>query len=607
MPARKTTKETKKQKVERVVVKFGWNNERINVSPDAALTTKSKLMAVITDLQERLPGIIFEGGNGEKEPTLLHTRVCVARRDWSDVTLEEVGVESGGSALLTLNLPGAVSPNFVSKKRATSERVEAATKAPVQTPPTTTTTVADLTVNAPLNANANVAALASKAPAAGAKDPPTIESSLDRLLTSHFDADCRECLKTLMKVLDNVLHKPNDPRTRSIRVRNPAFHKKVASKAGGVDFLLACGFAPDQRTGDDVSLTLRPEHESPDDLYRARRLLYRTAVDSCGMDPKDLPPLRRPAVASSTKRSSAAMSFDPFRPHSFSAAPGKAVPGNYVSSTERQLNELHDRAERIDEAFRKRPLERNWVVHSPQKKVGPVPTMDAGPVSTSGDGALLAHRAKRMDDERRKREEGGFTTKAMRDLEKMKKTKVFSHAQLRVCFPDGFSVSGNFYPNETIEEVRNLLRERVLTPSSPERAFDLYVTPPRRVLPPGSSVREEGLVPAARVFLSWKNGASPSSYHAGAYLREDLLREEPSSKGASSDFPNSKSVATTARPSGPTDGDAALATTATKPRTSEEDLMNRMMGRGSSLLGGKKKTTRKNDDGASSKPKWFPK
>ncbi len=45
-----------------------------------------------------------------------------------------------------------------------------------------------------------------------------------------------------MKLVDNILGRPGDFRTRSIRVRNPNFFSKVGRFRGGVAVLKACGF-----------------------------------------------------------------------------------------------------------------------------------------------------------------------------------------------------------------------------------------------------------------------------------------------------------------------------------------------------------------------------
>ena len=60
--------------------------------------------------------------------------------------------------------------------------------------------------------------------------------------SSHFDADSRAAVHTLMRVVDNVLGRPGDPATRALRLGNAAFRRRVGSVTGGVQFLLACGF-----------------------------------------------------------------------------------------------------------------------------------------------------------------------------------------------------------------------------------------------------------------------------------------------------------------------------------------------------------------------------
>jgi hypothetical protein len=51
-----------------------------------------------------------------------------------------------------------------------------------------------------------------------------------------------EAIKTLVKLLDNVIGRPGDFRTRSIRIRNPNFFSKVGRFAGGLQVLRTAGF-----------------------------------------------------------------------------------------------------------------------------------------------------------------------------------------------------------------------------------------------------------------------------------------------------------------------------------------------------------------------------
>merc|ERR1712232_570172 len=101
----------------------------------------------------------------------------------------------------------------------------------------------------------------------------------------------------------------------------------------------------------------------------------------------------------------------------------------------------------------------------------------------------------------------------------MKKAKLFTHAQLRIGFPDGISISANFYPHEKIQTVQKLISEHALL--SKDLLFDLYVTPPRRILPVHKTLQEEGLLPAARIFVSWKKGCLPSP--GVPYIKPELF------------------------------------------------------------------------------------
>jgi len=245
----KTSKKSILSKDVRVMIKFGWNGQRVPVNNK--MTIKSTLMAVIESIQTQIPSVIFEGFGMElvaknpdmtKEPTLLHMRNCIQRSDWNTATLEDVGVEAGsGSALLTLNLGGVDVPNATivsssknvdgaemntkmpaKKSKESSFRITPAPSVEIeQHPPLSTPIVAsdDITKNIPVQSKAL-----------------TCEESLTKLITSHFDSDSQDCIKTLMKVIDNIIHKPGQPKTRSIRLQNQAFWNKVGSKKGGGEF-----------------------------------------------------------------------------------------------------------------------------------------------------------------------------------------------------------------------------------------------------------------------------------------------------------------------------------------------------------------------------------
>ena len=179
--------------------------------------------------------------------------------------------------------------------------------------------------------------------------PPECETALQNLITSHFDADSRECVITLIKLLDNILTKPSNPKVRNIRLGNAAFHERVGRKTGGIDFLLACGFERNDgllTSSQSSTLDLTPVNESPNRLFAARRLLHSRAL-TLDIPRDEIPPLPRKTPPPAPTPPS---DFDVYRSRSYNtnAAAHGADPtsvssldgSRYLSATERELQNL---------------------------------------------------------------------------------------------------------------------------------------------------------------------------------------------------------------------------------------------------------------------------
>merc|ERR1712113_155333 len=103
------------------------------------------------------------------------------------------------------------------------------------------------------------------------------------------------------------------------------------------------------------------------------------------------------------------------------------------------------------------------------------------------------------------------------------------HVQLRAYFPDGSRLECKFLPHETIAVVKNIISSSFVPSTSSSSSsssspsglqFELYVSPPRRILMERNSLTQEGLVPAAKIHISWKDGHSPpAGNRPGAYLQ----------------------------------------------------------------------------------------
>ena len=197
----------------------------------------------------------------------------------------------------------------------------------------------------------------------------------------------------------------------------------------------------------------------------------------------------------------------------------------------------------------------------------------------------------------------------------MKKAKVYSHAQLRINFPDGSYLSCKFHPSETIAVLKQVVQSAFLDELRPRLLFDIYVAPPRRILNDEETLTEEGLVPAAKVHVSWKvNGAPAVGAPAGSVLRRELFRDhvDVTSGGGQASFPDAKNLVGNSEArkvvGGGSKGSASRDLDGTGSGGREEELMQRMMGKKKGFFGKKGGASSGGGslgNGGNGKPKWF--
>ena len=187
------------------------------------------------------------------------------------------------------------------------------------------------------------------------------------------------------------------------------------------------------------------------------------------------------------------------------------------------------------------------------------------------------------------------------ELEKMQKAKVYSYAQIRISFPDGARIEAKFLPNETIQSVKDLVLSTFL-PEYSTSQFDVYIAPPRRILDTNKTLKSEGLVPAAKVHVSWKS--CPMQGSPGFYIQPRFFQSMSIASGTSA-FPGSVGL-------NDTENSQTRGKTLSQEgsgMSKEEELMQRMLGKRKGLgfgLGKKKESSATNESkGPTGKPKWF--
>jgi len=562
-------------------------------------------------------------------------RTNVLKRDWDITKISDFC--DGGSILLTLNLP----------KDDGREAVVA------EQPVASSTTISNDSPE-PMDIDNGTIML----------NPKTPKEAMTVILISNFDQESKECLLTIIKMVDNLLSK-SDAKFRSIRISNKSIEKKITSKIGGLDLLLALGFEydssrkvrfdfdnsnniADMDTEQSEMLVLRPENEDRELLVEARGQLCEVLTKELNAENIPSMPSAKSNPTVSTGNEVKNTSFDPFRSQSYNIQAAAAGAPNSSSmtpdgssgksTTERKLEILQQKQQKLEQSIQSLG-DRGITAFLPGDTGSIVVLNSPGDImlDSKGDSSLLAGLAKKKMDERKQLEEGGFRTKSMRkfhqftinfpicssvrsncflgELEKMKKAKVYSHAQLKIYFPDGARIEAKFLPNETIESVKDVVLY-TFSPAYSTTQFDLYIAPPRRILGNKKTLTSEGLVPAAKVHVSWKSG--PMQGSPGFYLQPRFFQSSTSTKIGTPAFPDSIGLEDTHNVQ--KNEMQSVQGGADDKVSKEEELIQRMLGKRKGLgLGfGKKKglsVERGSEDitdkpesknkGSASKPKWF--
>lgn len=353
----------------------------------------------------------------------------------------------------------------------------------------------------------------------------TAEASLDLLSSSHFDSDVQETVLLLTRYLDNIISRPSDPKTRKIKCTNSHYLSSIHPRRGALPFLLALGFTLQTHGGlaHEVAanpiaftyLVLPPDQEDTSLLLRARRLLSSLATSL----QFDLPPPPNSNPIKPTHPPSLPV-FDPYRPSFTSMSMQVPREARGPSITERKLTELKQRQAAVQATLPPRniqifPPPSLTITPGRRREDGREEEGGASSLPLNGDMQAIARNLALKMAQKKREEDAPFRTRAQRELEALEKAKVYPYTLLRLCLPDRRVVQFQAHPRETIWDVKLLVWREVLGTEGREVVKEegnliLYVAPPRKVLGEEVVLQEEGMVPAANLFMSW-TGAQPGA------------------------------------------------------------------------------------------------
>ena len=151
----------------------------------------------------------------------------------------------------------------------------------------------------------------------------------------------------------------------------------------------------------------------------------------------------------------------------------------------------------------------------------------------------------------------------------------------------------NFLPIDTIATVKESIKNDCFINSTTtvNTDFDLYIKPPRRLLQSTKTLQDEDLVPAAKIFISWKKPINASNV---PYIQEHIFvpplvaTSVAAIAAAEVAFPKGQSLVDDNNKNDDTKPAAAKDDTSNKPKpakkSKEDDLLRRMMGGGGRKL-----------------------
>ncbi|CAH0477753.1 unnamed protein product [Peronospora belbahrii] len=305
----------------------------------------------------------------------------------------------------------------------------------------------------------------------------TSYDALQILRNNSFDTVSRGAIVTLLKIVTNILSDPENEKLRTIRLSNATFHRLVGQVKGGIDV-----------------------------LEEGLRLLSIEA-DDLNISPEERPLLQEKQVDPS---------FDVFK----SQITRMQMQPRGSSMTEVLVDALKLKQEQLV-GCEKPPRNTTVILEVKQESDR---TDLAREIGERSDAQLLMSSLKARQDKMEKAKT--FRTRAMRELDELKRKRVFQMVLIRVQFPDRAMMQASFHPNETIQDVMNHVTE-CLDDQYKVSKFYLYVTPPTQKLAATKTLVELNLLPAALTYLSWLEVPPQAEVASiGFYFRADVLANE---------------------------------------------------------------------------------
>merc|ERR1719336_990999 len=344
-------------------------------------------------------------------------------------------------------------------------------------------------------------------------DASLLGKAAQRLIAIPEEAERREAIATLFKLVDGILAAPEEAKKRRVKKANETFNRKIGRFVAGVDFLRACGFleGDDPDASDGVGqngLLLMPVAH----LMRLTDAHHTLAQSARGAG---LPVPELPATG-----------FNPF---------SSTVQAADTTSTAKASQSWKGETERLrDEVKKRQRLMKEKVEMAPPIDLQPTAfwlsggrkleevireTAHASSEEGAADNALLlaqvASAKAALQGTKAK-----FESADKKLLSDLSRKKVHEFCILRVVCPDRSVLQAHFRSRDRGDQVLALLAP-LLAPHVREAGWYIYQSPPLRRLNPQESLVQAGFAPGANLYLGFEGGNRPEP----PYLAADLVSQ----------------------------------------------------------------------------------
>lgn len=369
-----------------------------------------------------------------------------------------------------------------------------------------------------------------------------VDACLSSVLVQNFDAVSSPAIITVAKYICNIASNPYERKFQSINMDNKVFKEKLAPAKGVLELLHTLGFRSEVPTHVVQSVFSAPNSTAATTSTTAapNGMLHWTWSSVCPsaenlprivalldkyMNELNIPASQRPQVSAPATKAQAAphaapaaplVPFDPYKSHIVRNAPQPRG----ESSTSIELNALTKR--RLELEGDKEAVQRYTKVLMPNSAGAVANIQDYLDEDTMADPEQDKQIRKALaksiigsmsggggGDDSLVSSDAPLKTKAMRDLEKAKKERVYNRVLIRVRFPDRVCLQGFFHPRHSMQDVYDWVRlslgvvGKVPEPNGEEPTgdsgsdgavvtyvrsvdelygFELYTSPPRCVI-----------------------------------------------------------------------------------------------------------------------------